>query len=81
MLRWLIKAMPDYRTTRLTTDVALIVLDLYADQLGKSPEVDMLVDHLSQRVKVCVEASQTAISVLGMCDLLVAGSMGEPALE
>ncbi|KAF2114383.1 U3 small nucleolar RNA-associated protein-like protein 15 [Lophiotrema nucula] len=81
VLRWLIKTIPDYRTTRLTTDVALIVLDLYADQLGKSPEVDMLVEHLSQRVKVCVEASQTAISVLGMCDLLVAGGMGEPALE
>lgn len=81
VLRWLIKNIPDYRITRLVTDVALQVLDLYADQLGRSPEVDMLVEHLMQRVKVMVEASQVAWSVLGMVDMLTAGSTAGPAAE
>ena len=66
--------MSDYRTTRLVTDVALQVLDLYSDQLGRSPEIDLLFDNLSERVKVMVEASQMAWSVLGMVDMLTAGA-------
>ncbi|KAL1653985.1 hypothetical protein SLS61_003387 [Didymella pomorum] len=49
ILRWLIKNISDYRITRLTTDVALVVLDLYADQLGRSEEIDSLVDALMSR--------------------------------
>ncbi|KAF2477112.1 WD repeat-containing protein 57 [Lindgomyces ingoldianus] len=79
ILRWLIKAISDSRITRLTTDVALVVLDLYADQLGRSEEIDALFVMLMERVKVMVEASQTAWSVLGMCDLLVAGAEGGAA--
>ncbi|KAF2022419.1 WD40 repeat-like protein [Aaosphaeria arxii CBS 175.79] len=73
ILRYLIKSISDYRITRLVTDVALQVLDLYAEHLGRSPEVDMLIENLMQRVKVVVEASQVAWSVLGMIDMLVAG--------
>jgi U3 small nucleolar RNA-associated protein 15 len=76
VLRWLIKNIPDTRITRLVTDVALQVLDLYADQLGRSPEVDMLVEQLMQRVKVVVEASQVAWSVLGMVEMLTVGADG-----
>jgi len=74
ILRWLIKNISDYRVTRLTTDVALVVLDLYADQLGRSDEVDALVDALTQKVKVTVEASQIAWSVKGMVDMLQASA-------
>jgi U3 small nucleolar RNA-associated protein 15 len=83
ILRWLIKNISDYRITRLTTDVALQVLDLYADQLGRSEEIDMLVDTLMKRVKVVVEASQVAWSVRGMVDCLVAsaGVDGQLAIE
>lgn len=77
VLRWLIKYIPDYRITRLTTDVALIVLDLYADQLGRSEEIDTLFDQLNQRVKDLVEASQAAWGVKGMLDMLTA-SVGAP---
>jgi hypothetical protein len=63
--------------------VALQVLDLYADQLGRSEEIDMLVDTLMKRVKVVVEASQVAWSVRGMVDCLVAsaGVDGQLAIE
>jgi U3 small nucleolar RNA-associated protein 15 len=76
ILRWLVKNISDYRVTRLTTDVALVVLDLYADQLGRSEEVDDLILALMQRVKVTVEASQDAWKVRGMLDLLTS-SVGE----
>ncbi|EUC32974.1 hypothetical protein COCVIDRAFT_19073 [Bipolaris victoriae FI3] len=79
ILRWCIKNISDYRITRLTTDVALVVLDLYADQLGRSEEVDDLVLALMQRVKVTVEASQDAWKVRGMLDMLVSSVGGVEA--
>lgn len=81
ILRWLIKNISDYRITRLTTDVGLVVLDLYADQLGRSEEIDGLVDALMQRVKVTVEASQIAWSVRGMVDMLTASAGAEEVAE
>jgi U3 small nucleolar RNA-associated protein 15 len=72
---------PDYRVTRLTTEVALVVLDLYADQLGRSEEIDGLIDTLMTRVKVTVEASQIAWSVRGMVDMLTASAGTEQAAE
>jgi U3 small nucleolar RNA-associated protein 15 len=81
ILRWLIKNISDYRITRLTTDVALVVLDLYADQLGRSEEIDALVDNLMTRVRVTVEASQIAWSVQGMVDMLTASAGAEAAVE
>jgi U3 small nucleolar RNA-associated protein 15 len=80
VLRWLVKNISDYRVTRLTTDVALVVLDLYADQLGRSEEIDSLVDALMKRVRVTVEASQIAWSVQGMVDMLSA-SAGNDEVE
>jgi U3 small nucleolar RNA-associated protein 15 len=38
----------------------------------------MLVEQLMQRVKVVVEASQVAWSVLGMVDMLMAGTEAGP---
>ncbi|CBY00703.1 similar to U3 small nucleolar RNA-associated protein 15 [Plenodomus lingam JN3] len=82
ILRWLIKNISDYRITRLTTDVALVVLDLYADQLGRSEEIDGLVDALTQKVKMTVEASQIAWSVRGMVDMLQASAVvGEKGFD
>lgn len=81
VLRWCIKNISDYRITRLTTDVALVVLDLYADQLGRSEEVDDLVLALMQRVKVTVEASQDAWKVRGMLDMLVSSVGGVDGVE
>jgi U3 small nucleolar RNA-associated protein 15 len=81
ILRWIIKNISDYRITQLTTDVALVVLDLYADQLGRSEEIDQLVDALTERVKVVVNASQSAWIVQGMVDMLTASAGGEEVAE
>jgi U3 small nucleolar RNA-associated protein 15 len=58
-----------------------VVLDLYADQLGRSEEIDGLVDALMARVRVTVEASQIAWSVQGMVDMLTASAGGEGVAE
>ncbi|OAK99560.1 WD40 repeat-like protein [Phaeosphaeriaceae sp. SRC1lsM3a] len=76
ILRWIIKNISDYRVTQLTTDVALVVLDLYADQLGRSEEIDTLVEALTERVKTVVNASQSAWIVQGMVDMLTASVGG-----
>ncbi|KAF2875720.1 WD40-repeat-containing domain protein [Massariosphaeria phaeospora] len=76
VLRWLIRNMADPRATRLAVDVALVVLDLYAEQLGRSDDVDGLVADLAARVKVVVEASQVAWSCGGMVDMLGGGGGG-----
>jgi U3 small nucleolar RNA-associated protein 15 len=81
ILRWLIKYIPDYRITRLTTDVALVVLDLYADQLGRSEEIDELFQRLVVRVREVVDTSQTAISVGGIVDCLASCAGSANALE
>ncbi|KAL5116904.1 U3 small nucleolar RNA-associated protein 15 [Pleosporales sp. CAS-2024a] len=81
ILRWTIKNIADYRITRLTTDVALVVLDLYADQLGRSEEIDQLLQALMNKVKVAVDASQSAWSVQGMVDMLTASVGAVEAIE
>lgn len=81
ILRWLIRSTPDYRITRLTTDVALVVLDLYADQLGRSEEIDELFQRLVLRVREVVTTSEVAIGVGGMVDCLVSCATGTGAIE
>ncbi|KAF1948984.1 WD40 repeat-like protein [Byssothecium circinans] len=74
IFRWLIARIGDYRITRLTTEVALVVLDLYAEQLGRSEEIDLLFDQFFRSVQQVVDASQSAWSIGGMVELLVAGA-------
>jgi U3 small nucleolar RNA-associated protein 15 len=81
ILRWTIKNISDYRISQLTTDVALVVLDLYADQLGRSEEIDTLVQALANRVTVAVDASQSAWSVQGMVDMLSSSAGVEEVAE
>lgn len=77
ILRWIIKNISDTRITRLTTDVALVVLDLYADQMGRSEEIDNLVEALTEKVKQTVDACQLAWSSQGMVDMLMASAGAE----
>ncbi|KAF1993645.1 U3 small nucleolar RNA-associated protein-like protein 15 [Amniculicola lignicola CBS 123094] len=77
VLRWLIKNISDYRITRLVTDVGLVVLDLYAEQLGRSEVIDDLIERLMERVNVVVGASQLAWSIRGMCEGVVAAGGGD----
>jgi U3 small nucleolar RNA-associated protein 15 len=79
ILRWCISHISDFRTTRLVVDVSLMLLDIYGGDLGKSEEVDMLVENLHRRVKVVVDASQMSLGVLGMLGTLEEG--GRAATE
>jgi len=74
ILKWLNKAIGDPRIIRLTSDVSLMVLDIYSEQLGQSAEIDTLVERLRERVLDNVEVSQLAGSTQGMLEMLMAGA-------
>ena len=74
ILQWLNKIIPDPRHIKLTSDVGLLILDLYAQHLGEAPTIDKLVKKLHNAVRSSAEYSQQAQSTLGMLDLLAAGS-------
>lgn len=74
ILKWLGKAINDPRIIKLTSDVLLMVMDLYAEQLGLSPEIDTLFEQLRDRVLENVEVTQQAWSTQGMLEMLMAGS-------
>ncbi|OCL02311.1 U3 small nucleolar RNA-associated protein-like protein 15 [Glonium stellatum] len=74
VLKWLNKAIGDPRIIRLTSDVSLMVLDIYSEQLGQSAEIDTLVERLRERVLDNVEVSQLAWSTQGMLEMLMAGT-------
>ncbi|KAF2458465.1 UTP15 C terminal-domain-containing protein [Lineolata rhizophorae] len=73
VLKWVFKKINDPRYLSLTTDVALMVLDLYAEHAGQSPEIDRLVKQLHNRVRTNTELSQQAVSTQGMLEMLMAG--------
>lgn len=74
ILRWLCKAINDPRNIRCTTDVALLILDLYGEHWGKSDEIDRLVEQLEYKVRQNSEWSQMAHNTLGMIEMLQAGA-------
>ncbi|KAF2137220.1 uncharacterized protein K452DRAFT_321916 [Aplosporella prunicola CBS 121167] len=73
VLKWLTRAVGDPRHVQLAADVAFVLLDLYAEDMGQSPEIDALVDRLHETVRRCAEISQQAWSTMGMLDMLMAG--------
>lgn len=74
VLKWLNKAIGDPRHVQLATDVAFVLLDLYADEMGQSAEIDALVDQLHDKVRRNAEISQQAWSTQGMLEMLMAGT-------
>ncbi|KAF2099293.1 putative small nucleolar ribonucleoprotein complex subunit Utp15 [Rhizodiscina lignyota] len=73
IIKWLIRAINDPRCAKLTTDIGCLVLDLYSEHMGQSPEVDHAIRVLHERVRKNVELSQQAWSTLGMIEMLGAG--------
>lgn len=73
LLKWLRSAILDPRYVRLTTDTTMIVLDLYGEHLGQSPEVDKLIERLHQNVRQSLEVAQVCWSTAGMLETLRAG--------
>lgn len=74
ILRWLIKHITDPRHVLLTSRVSMLVLDMYAENLGMSVVIDRLVERLHERVRGLVEGAQAAESTRGMLDMVVAGA-------
>ncbi|CAD0012775.1 WD40 repeat-like protein [Aureobasidium pullulans] len=74
ILRWVIKYIGHPRYIKLTSDVAMLLLDLYSEQAMDSPEIDDLLNQLHRKVRHCSELAQAAYSTQGMLDLLVSGA-------
>jgi len=72
-LKWLNRCIGDPRYIKLTTDVAYLILDLYSEYMGQSPEIDTLVERLHENVRRNAEISQQAWSTQGMIEMLMAG--------
>lgn len=74
VLRWVIKNINRPRTVKTASEVAFLILDLYSEQMGETPEIDHLVKQLHRRVGQSAELAQQAWSTTGMLDLLMAGT-------
>ena len=70
LLKWLNRAIQDPRHIRLTTDTAMMILDLYGEHMGQSPEIDHTIARLHENVRQSVEIAQTSWSTLGMLETL-----------
>ncbi|TIA42198.1 WD40 repeat-like protein [Aureobasidium pullulans] len=62
ILRWVIKYIGHPRYIKLTSDVAMLLLDLYSEQAMDSPEIDDLLNQLHRKVRHCSELAQAAYS-------------------
>ncbi|KAF2758436.1 WD40 repeat-like protein [Pseudovirgaria hyperparasitica] len=74
ILVFLRKTISDPRFVKLTTDVAMVLLDIYGPHMGLSPEIDKLVKDLHDAVRLNFEIAQWACSITGMVDLLMVGA-------
>jgi U3 small nucleolar RNA-associated protein 15 len=74
IMKWLIKHLSDPRHIVLTSYVSKLLLDLYAENVGQSSQIDKLVMRLHERVRALVDRSQDAQSTMGMLDMIMLGS-------
>jgi U3 small nucleolar RNA-associated protein 15 len=74
VLRWLQRNVADPRCTRLTTEVATVLIEEYAEHAGQSRELDEGIERLHEEVRTSTEMAQMALSTVGMLDLLQAGT-------
>jgi U3 small nucleolar RNA-associated protein 15 len=70
ILNWLNKTIGDPKFIRLKADLAMLILDIYGAQMGKSEVVDAEVEKLLMTTKAACETSQMCWTALGMIDLL-----------
>lgn len=76
LLKWLNKVIQEPRYVRLITDTAMLVLELYGENLGESKEVDNTIKRLHEHVRQSIEVAQTSFCTLGMLEMLKAGEGG-----
>jgi len=73
IFKWVIKHITDPRYVSICVDSALLLLDIYSEHLGNSPELESSIRVMHQRVRTEVERSQQACQMSGMLEMLMAG--------
>jgi len=72
LLKWLNRNISNHQFVRLKSDTAMMVLELYGDQMGKSREIDTEIRRLHTGVRQSCEIAQMCLGTLGMVGLLEA---------
>lgn len=69
--QWICKHITDPRYVNICVDLGLLILDLYADHMGESSQIDHLTSKLHKAVRLEVERSQQAWQTNGMIEMLM----------
>jgi U3 small nucleolar RNA-associated protein 15 len=75
ILNWLNRTIGDPKFIRLKADVAMLILDIYGAQVGKSEAVDAAIEKLLNTTKAACASSQMCWTALGMLDLLASDAV------
>lgn len=70
ILGWLNKRIKDPKYMRLKADLAMLILDMYGAQMGKSEAFDTAFETLLEQTKAACETSQMCVTAIGMFNLL-----------
>ncbi len=73
ILIWLCKHIIDPRYVTMSVDVGLLILDIYAGEMGQVERIDNLMKQLHGRVRMEVERAQQAWQTQGMLGMLMVG--------
>ena len=76
VFKWICTYITNPRYVSLCTDLGLLVLELYAEHMGESRDVDRLRERLHEVVRREVERSQQAGQTEGMLGLVMGGVEG-----
>ncbi len=72
IFKWVIKHITDPRYVSICVDSALLLLDIYSEHVGGSPELEKSIRTLHERVRIEVDRSQQACQTSGMLEMLMA---------
>lgn len=71
IFKWTCKHITDPRYVTMCVDIGVLVLDLYAAQMGQSKEIDSLTRRLHDQVRREVDRAQQAWQTQGMLGILI----------
>ena len=71
ILKWTCRHITDSRYVTMCVDVGVLILDLYAAQMGQSKDIDNLMHQLHTQVRREVDRAQQACQTQGMLEMLI----------
>ena len=71
IFKWVCTHITDPRHVSMCVDIGMLILDIYAQHMGESPQVDRLMGRLHTTVRVEVEKAQMACQTKGMLGMLL----------